>query len=158
MNDTRKGVLSAVGNWLIIAVLYLLLYEGLENGLWPMIAHFRHMDWKVPALVDVLVSSLLGPFIVGCLIGGALRRQLTESPLPLLFAPLIMIVLLGFTSDSFYPPWWTEALTRFGGGVLQGAFAWAGWFLCRRIIGGQRQSTPRTEIPRPSAPTVSDNG
>jgi hypothetical protein len=50
-----------------------------------------------------------------------------------IFAPLIMIVLLGYISDSFYPPWWTEALARLAGGVEQGTFAWAGWFLLRRV-------------------------
>lgn len=112
-----------------------------------MIAHFRHMDWKVPAFVEVVVSSVLGPFIVGCLIGGALRRHLAESPWPVLFAPLIMIVLLGYTSDSFYPPWWNEVLARLGGGLVQGVFVWAGWFLWRRFRGSSRISSERDTEP-----------
>lgn len=126
-------VLRVLALWAFVAALYLLLEQGWENGLWPMIADFRHMYWDAPAWIGVL-ESVLGPFIIGCFIAGALRRQLAESPWPIIFAPVIMIVLLGYTSDSFYPPWWKETLYRLISGLFEGAFAWAGWFSWRWII------------------------
>jgi hypothetical protein len=125
--------LKGVALWLAVVALYLLIYQRLESGLWSMITNFRHMDWRVPALLDTVTGSFLFPFITGCLIAGALRKPFAESPWPVLFAPLIMVVLLGYTSESFYPPWWTEALTRLVSGLVQGTFAWAGWYLWRRI-------------------------
>lgn len=121
-----------VGAWALVVVVYVLLYMGLTEGLWPMIAHFRHMDWKFPEAVDGIIGSVLGPFIVGCVIGGALRSELS-SPWPVLMAPLLLIVALGYSSDSFYSPWWSECLARLAGGAVQGAFAWVGWFLYMRL-------------------------
>jgi len=134
MSETRvQDVMKVLAVWLIVIGIYLLLYEGLREGLWPMIANFRHMDWRIPALVDGFMGSVVIPLIVGCLIAGALRQRLSGSPWPVLLAPVIMIVVLGYTSDSFYPPWWNEALARLASGAVQGVFAWAGWFICRRL-------------------------
>jgi len=129
MNATR--LLKILGAWAVVILVYVLLYNGVTEGLWPMIAHFRHMDWRVPEILDGIIGSAFAPFIAGFLICGTLRRELS-SPWPVCIAPLLLILLLGYTSNSFYPPWWREALVRLAGGALQGVFAWVGWFLYKR--------------------------
>jgi uncharacterized membrane protein AbrB (regulator of aidB expression) len=124
-----------VGRWILVIVVYMLLYTGVEEGLWPVITNFHHMDWKVPGVVDGIVGSVLAPFVAGILIGGTLRQEFSGSPWPVLMAPLVVIAVLGYASSSFYPPWWNEALARLAGGAVQGAFAWCGWFLYRRLSG-----------------------
>jgi hypothetical protein len=50
--------LKAVAPWLAVAALYLLLYQGMVNGLWPMITDFRHADWNLPGLVDTITGVI----------------------------------------------------------------------------------------------------
>jgi uncharacterized membrane protein AbrB (regulator of aidB expression) len=129
------------GAWALVIVVYMLLYMGMTDGLWPTLAHFRHMDWKVPEAMDGIIGSVACPFIAGCIVGGALRRELS-SPWPVLIAPLLLIVALGYASDSFYSPWWSEGLARLASGAVQGTFAWVGWFLYTRL--SRRKSRAET--------------
>jgi hypothetical protein len=71
--------------------------------------------------------------MVGCLVAGTLRRRLAISPWPLLVAPFVLSLAIGYMSDSFYPPFWTELLSRLPAGAVQGLSAWAGWFCLSRI-------------------------
>ena len=128
-----ERAMKMAGLWVLVIAMYMILYRGIEEGLWPMIAHFRHIDRRIPEVMDGVVGSVLGPFIVGCLFVGTLRRQLADSPWPILIAPSAVVAVLGYTSDSFYPPWRTELLTRLAGGAIQGACMWAGWFVYRRL-------------------------
>ena len=113
---------------LIGFLLYVLLYSGLTDGIWPTIENFRHTDWKFPAFFDGVVKSILAPLISGCLVGTVLRRTPRMGWL-VLSAPVMFIAILGFATDSLTPPWWAEALSRLLAGLVQGGFAWLGWFL-----------------------------
>jgi hypothetical protein len=77
-----------------------------------------------------VAKTILAPFIAGGLIGVSLRRELSRAWM-MLVNPIVYVFLLGIASDSFYPPWWTESLSRLISGLVLGIFAWLGWFLCR---------------------------
>ena len=139
--------MKMAGLWVLVIAMYFLLFHGVEESLWPMITHFRHMDRRIPEAMDGVVGSVLAPFIVGCLFAGTLRRQLAGSPWPILIAPSAAIVVLGYTSDSLYPPWWTELLARLAGGAVQGPCTWAGWFVYRRLSRWHLTPAPQEETP-----------
>jgi hypothetical protein len=123
---------------LLVFVVYVLLYAGLTDSIWPAIANFRHMDWKIPPFYDGIIKSVVAPLISGCLVGTMLRRPSSKGWI-VLAAPVVFIALLGIASDSLNPPWWSESLSRLLGGLVQGVFAWLGWLLCswpQRTAGG----------------------
>jgi hypothetical protein len=51
---SAAGVTKIVSIWLLVIAVYTLLYMGANEGLWPMIAHYRHTDWQVPVVVEAL--------------------------------------------------------------------------------------------------------
>jgi hypothetical protein len=128
--------MKTIARWVLVIVIYMLLYIGADQGLWPLLRHFRHHDWQVPNWVDMGVSSGFLPFAIACLLASALRRELQESfPWPLLVAPLALMTLTKYIGDAFYPPYATEFLTLFAASIAQAVSVYAGWFLWHRFSG-----------------------
>ena len=122
--------------WMLLFLLYALLDLGAHEGLWPMLMHFRHMDWQVPNWVDGLVNWFLIPLGVASLLAISLRGELKESrPWPLLIAPLLLMILTKYVGDAFYPPFTTEVLTLLVAGFAQALVVWCGWYLGFRLGG-----------------------
>lgn len=136
MTKYRVGhLLLESSHWLLVFVVYVLLYSGMVDSVWPIIKDFRHSGWSVPAAVDTVAKTILAPLFAGGLIALSLRKNLSNAWM-MFTNPIIYFVLLGIASDSFYPPWWVESLSRLMGGMVVGVFTWLGWFLCMRA---QRQ-------------------
>jgi len=144
-------LMKAVGRWTLLIALYALLDLGLHEGLWPMLMHFRHIDWQVPSWMDGVVNWIVIPFSVTCLLAVSVRGDLKESlPWPLLPAPFVLMILTKYVGDAFYPPYATEFLTLVAGGAAQAVSVWAGWYLWHRLEGNAFTSAPRTDVPRPA--------
>ena len=127
--NNAKRLLLDSSHWLLVFVVFVLLYSGLTDSIWPIIIDFRHSGWNVPAACDTVAKMILAPLIAGGLIGISLRRELSSAWM-MLVNPIVYVFLLGIASDSFYPPWRAESLSRLFSGLVLGIFAWLGWFLC----------------------------
>lgn len=128
--DSAKSMLLELSHWPLVFVVYVLLYSGMVDSIWPIIIDFRHSGWVVPTAFDTGVKTMLAPFIAGGLIGVSLRKELSSAWM-MLVNQVVFSALLGIASDSFYPPWWAESISRISSGLVYGIFAWLGWFLCR---------------------------
>jgi hypothetical protein len=126
--------MKTIGRWVLVIVIYILLYAGADQGVWPLIANFRHHDWQMPKWLDMGVSSLLLPMVIACLIACTLRRDLQEHfPWPLLLAPFVLMTLTKYMGDAFYTPYSTEFLTLLAAGIAQATSVWVGWFLWHQL-------------------------
>jgi len=135
--------MKKMGQWALTVFIYTLLYEGANDGLWPMIEHFQHHDWQMPGMVDGAISSVLLPFLAAYLLASTSRQQvLGSSPWPFLLAPFMLLVSAKYLADAFYPPFWSEFLSDAGVGAIQGASAMAGWFLHKRVNSHQAIAAP----------------
>lgn len=114
----------------VAAGMYILIYAGANDVLWPLICHFHHPDWQVPALLDGAISSVLLPCLIAYLLTATLRKQ--PSPWPFLIAPVLLMAGIKYAEDAFYPPYLHEVVSLLAAGAIQGATAWAGWFLYMR--------------------------
>src|SRR5436309_3795892 len=110
--------LKVSGKWAWQAVMYILMYTGVNQFFWPMVAHFRHNDWQVPGMLDAALSSVVFPFLLAYFLATTLRER--SSPWPFLVAPLLAMVVTKYVTDSFYPPFWSESLSLLGAGAVQG--------------------------------------
>lgn len=125
--------------WGLAAGMYILLYAGANDVLWPLIGHFHHVDWQMPALLDGAVSSVLLPCLIAYLLTATLRER--PSPWPFLIAPVVLMAGMKYARDAFYPPYRQELLSLLAAGAIQGATAWAGWFLYTRWNRRSRSGT-----------------
>lgn len=142
--------MKKLGQWALTIFMYMLLYTGAEEALWPMIAHFRHMDWHPPAWLDIVMSSFLFPLLVAFLLAGTLRQRSPGSfPWPLLFAPLVLMAMTKYMADAFYPPFWTEFSSLLIASGAQGISACLGWFLHDSLVG--RRPRTNDELPAVTA-------
>lgn len=132
------------GRWGLTAGMYILLYAGANNVLWPLIGHFHHVDWQVPALLDGAVSSVLLPFLIAYLLTATLRER--QSPWPFLIAPLLLMAGAKYAEDAFYPPYRSEILSLLVAGATQGVAALAGWFLYTRWTRGHSKTNASREL------------
>jgi len=130
---TRISLVKTASQWILTIFVYVLLYTGANEALWPLLAHFHHNDWHMPGIVDGAISSVLFPLFLAYLLAATSRRQLLgSSPWPFLIAPVILMAATKYVADAFYPPLWKEFLSLLVGGTVQGLCAWAGWFLYQR--------------------------
>lgn len=125
-----NALMTSLGQWALVTVMYILLYTGANEGLWPLVAHFRHHDGHVPNLVDIGISSVLFPLLIGYLLAATLRWR--PSAWCFLLAPALLMVAAKYMSDALYPPFWSEFLSLLAAGAIQGVSAWTGWFLYQR--------------------------
>lgn len=123
--------MKIVAQWALAILMYMLMYTGAEEGLWPMVAHFHHHDWQMPNAIEMIVGAVLLPFTVALLLTATSRLRL--SPWPFLMAPLLLTTLSKYLADAFYPPFWTEVSEDLIVGGIQGTSACAGWFLYDRL-------------------------
>jgi hypothetical protein len=123
-----------VGQAALLTMMYVLLYLGANDGLWPLFAHFHHHDWQIPALVNGAISSVILPLLVAYLLAAIQRRGgLVSFPWVLIFAPSALLLFAKYAADALYPPFWTEASSLLLVGGIQGVSAVAGWFLYRMV-------------------------
>jgi hypothetical protein len=128
---TAQTRAKIAGQWALAAAMYMLLYSGANDVLWPLLGHFHHVDWHVPALVDGAISSVLLPSLIAFLLTATLRVH--PSPWPFLIAPVLLMAAMKYAGDAFYPPYRSEFLSLLVAGAIQGASAWSGWFLHTRM-------------------------
>lgn len=126
MPNFRKQ-LEWIGALAFTSLAYVVIYLGLTDGIWSRISDFQHRDWNWPNHLDGFVGSFAAPLIAGYILGWIVRRY-SAKPWVIIAAPILMLYAIGYASDSLYPPWWNEALVRALDGILQGVFAWLGWF------------------------------
>jgi hypothetical protein len=127
---TTNSSMKTAGQWALATVMYILLYAGAEEGIWPLVSHFHHHDSQMPNILERVVGAFLLPLVIAFLFAATSRLRL--SPWPFLFAPFLLIVLNKYLADAFYPPFWTEFSSLLMAGGIQGASAWTGWFLYQR--------------------------
>jgi hypothetical protein len=118
---------------LLMMLIYSTVYLGVNDVLWPWLAHFHHHEWRVPAFIDGTISSVGLPFLIAWLLAGAFRRIIVgKTEWLLLITPFCILVIAKYLADAFYPPFLTEFSSLLIVGLIQGLSAFAGWFVARQ--------------------------
>ena len=114
--------------------LYILLYVGAEQGLWPLVAHFHHRDAGIPLWIDIAVNSLLIPVLIGALLRAAIpEHRAAGFPWGMLLGPLILMGATKYAADAFYPPFLIEVLTMLGASAIQACAIGLGWYVASQL-------------------------
>jgi hypothetical protein len=127
----KESFKEAISAWTVSGVMYILLYEGANDGIWPIVGHFHHSDMHLPQVADGVISSLVLPFAAGYLLASTSRLKV--SPWALLITPTLFLLFAKYMADAFFPPMSSEITSDLLVGTIQGVCAAGGWLLDRKM-------------------------
>src|SRR3954470_11385086 len=101
-----------IANPALAFLLYLLVYVGLDEAVWPLLWHYKHVDALLPRIIGIGIHEAVFPFATGLLLAVALKEKflrviwpVAAAPLPSL-SPRLSLRMVGIARSGFKPELW----------------------------------------------------